>query len=363
MGSGGTGGRRSRDSLATPGTHSSTGERGPPRRTPPPATLVVVRLPPDLVARLARPQGDVVTRAQLIAVGADDAWISRQVSTGRWQRLHQGVVVVHSGPVAWRSRAWGAVLYAGEGAALSHESAAYRHEFTDRAPRVVDVVVPEGRRVAPSRGLRVHVRRDVLSASGRPRTVWPGDTVVDLVAAAGSVDDAVGWACAAARAGTNPLEIADAVARRGRFRNVALLRELVAEVTQGIESPLERRYHRDVERRHGLPRSRLQVRQVIDGLWIRADVVYLGLGVRVELDGALGHPGGRTDADTWRDNAVLLATREVTLRYRWRHVAVTPCRVAVQVVGALHRGGWRATPRPCGPGCPVVERRRVSVAL
>jgi hypothetical protein len=322
-----------------------------------------VRLPSDLVADLARRQGDVVTRAQLVAVGADDAWIGRQVRSGRWQRLHQGVLVVHSGPVAWRSRAWGALLYAGKGAALSHESAAYRHDFTDRAPRVVDVVVPEGRRVAPSAGLRVHVRRGVLAASGRPRTLWRGDTVVDLVAAAGSVDDAVGWVCAASRAGTNPAEIADAVARRGRFRNAALLRELCAEVAAGIESPLERRYHHDVERRHGLPRSRLQLRQVVHGLWIRADVVYLSLGVRVELDGALGHPGGRTDADTWRDNAVLLAARDVTLRYRWRHVAATPCLTAAQVAEALHQGGWQGAPRACGPTCAVTKRRRASVAM
>ena len=125
------------------------------------------------------------------------------------------------------------------------------------------------------------------------------------------------------------------------------------EVEAGVESPLELRYRVAVERGHGLPQSELQTREVLSGRWIRADCRYRRYGVRVELDGRLAHPGGRTDQDTWRDNAALLETDEITLRYRWHHVAGTPCRTASQVVTALRRGGWQGTPRPCGPGCRV----------
>ena len=87
-------------------------------------------------------------------------------------------------------------------------------------------------------------------------------------------------------------------------------------------------------------------------MWIRADCVYRGLGVRVELDGALAHPRGRTDADTWRDNAVVLERGEVTLRYRWRtwrrRAAAPPHRSAQH---SARRLGGRA--RPCSPGCAV----------
>lgn len=310
-----------------------------------------MRLGSEHVDAVARRQAGAARTAQLVALGADRAWISRQVSVGHWQRLHQGVVVTYSGPITWLSRAWGALLYAGPGAALSHESAAYRQELTPTAPRFIDVTIPASRRVKPSRGVRVHLRRGQLLASGRPRTTWRGDTVVDLVATARSVDDAVGWVCRGARAGASPPEIADALARRRPFRNAGLLAEVVAEVAAGIESPLERRYHHDVERAHGLPRARLQRRAVVHGLWIRADGVYDGYETRVELDGNLGHPGGRTDTDTWRDNAVLLATADRTLRYRWRHVAVTPCATAAQVAHALTLGGWRGHLRRCGPLC------------
>lgn len=314
-----------------------------------------VRLSRDLVTDLATPHDGVLTRAQLRAAGADDSWITRRVEAGDWQRLHRGVFATFSGPVPWITSASAALAYAGEGAALSHRSAARLLGFTARPPRVVDVTVPESRRVTPTDGIVLHRRTTMPAVGGRPPRTLGADTVLDLVAAARDVDDAVGWLCAAARAGVPPGAVAGAASRRGPFPRRGLLLELVAEVAAGIESPLERRYHGDVERRHGLPCAVLQRRDVVGGLWIRADCVYEGLGVRVELDGWLGHPGARTDADTWRDNAVLLARGDLTLRYRWRHVTVTPCSTATQVAAALAARGWSGNPRPCGRTCVVAR--------
>ena len=312
-----------------------------------------VRLTPDIYSQATGNQAGVITSAQLRVLGADNAWVSRQVRSGQWQRLHRGVLVTNSGPIGWNARASGALLYAGPGAVLSHQAAAFLHGFRTTPPSRLDVCVPDSRRVMPAGGIVLHGRTTMPPASGSPRRVWRGDTVLDLVGGSPSIDDAVGWICDALRAGTCLLEVADAAARRGRFRHSRLLRELLTDASAGIESPLERRYHRDVERRHGLPRAELQVRQVVGGICIRADAVYRGLRVRVELDGALAHPDGRTDGDTWRDNAVLIARGEITLRYRWRHVAATPCATAGQVAAALTAGGWSGRPRACGPGCHV----------
>ena len=105
-----------------------------------------------------------------------------------------------------------------------------------------------------------------------------------------------------------PSTILLALDGRGRVRHRALVVDVLAEVAAGVESPLERRYRRDVERAHGLPISELQVREVLSGRWVRADGRYRPYRTRVELDGQLAHPGGRTDEDTWRDNAALLET-------------------------------------------------------
>lgn len=309
--------------------------------------------PRAAIAALAARQDSVITTAQCTELGADRSWVARRVRSGIWQRLHPGVIVVHSGPLTWRTRAQAALLHAGPGSALSHAAAGYVHEFTTRPPRIIDVTIPHRRRVRPTTGVRIHRRRDLPVLPGRLRTLSRPETVLDLLEAAASDDEAIGILCAAVRAHTWPEEVLDAAVRRKRLRQRPLVLEMLGAVSAGIESPLEMRYHRDVERRHGLPRARLQTRQVLDGIWIRADRIYEGLGVRTELDGELAHPGGRTDADVWRDNVVVITTDEITLRYRWSHVRGTPCRTAAQVAAALRSRGWRGTPRACSPDCPV----------
>ncbi len=314
----------------------------------------------ELVRRRAGRQDDVVTVGQLLALGVSPDAAERRVARGEWQRPFAGVVVVHSGQLSWRTWARAALLRAGPGAHLSHSAAGYVLDYLARPPRTLDVAVPASRRIdrSPTSALRdapavrVHRRRrlDGEIVARLPVTTR-GATVLDLVAAARSDDDAVGLVCAAVRARTWPEQILDAAAARPHLPRRGLLLDLLAAVADGAESPLELRYHRDVERRHGLPRSRRQGWERLDGRWLRSDARYDGLGVRVELDGRLAHPGGRTDSDTWRDNAVVIAHGELTLRYRWRHVAGDPCGTARQVADALRSGGWTGTARRCGPGC------------
>lgn len=304
--------------------------------------------------RLAAGQADVVTVGQLVRAGADHAWIARQLRGGHWQRLHHGVIVVHSGPVGWGSRAWAALLHAGPGAALSHTTAA--HVLRIRAvadDRPIEVSIPERRRVAAVAGVVVHRRRTMPPLTPGTPTVVGLHTVVDAASRARSTDDVIGWVTDGVRAGVPVEGLRQVLAGRQRLRHGALLRELLEEARRGVESPLELRFVRDVERRHRLPRSRAQVPDVIDGIGMRADRWYEGLGVRVELDGVTGHPGGRTDRDTWRDNAVLVVRGEITLRYRWRHVAVGPCATAAQVAAALRGRGWAGRPRRCSPACVI----------
>jgi hypothetical protein len=307
------------------------------------------------ILRIAKNQDDVITRRQLLAHGATPNWIGRQVRNGRWRRLLRGVYIVHTGSPRWRSRARAALLYAGAGAALSHESAAFHHTLRDRPGALLHLSVPASRRVVAQPGLKIHLRDRMPSAWGRLRATSPVSTVLDIADARDTgVDEVVGLVCALARRNVPLGELAKELKLRGRVRHRGLLLDLVTAVSLGIESPLEYRYHR-VERVHGLPRSVLQVREILDQLWLRADCRYPRFRLRVELDGQLAHPFGRTDKDVWRDNAALIGVREITLRYRWYHVTATPCRVARQVAQGLRAGGWTGSPRRCGPGCAVAE--------
>ncbi|MBC7292377.1 MAG: type IV toxin-antitoxin system AbiEi family antitoxin domain-containing protein [Actinotalea sp.] len=307
---------------------------------------------PSTIRDLARRQDGVVSVAQCVARGVGADAVERRARTGQWVRLHRGVYVTHAGRPTWRAGAWAALLLAGTGAALSHRSAAYVHGIVRDPPRGIEVSVPEPRRVTAVRGVVVRRSRrlEVTARGGLPVTPR-GPTVLDLVDHSRTTDDVVGLLTSAVRAGVPAREVLDALRRRPRARHRGLVTDLLGEVGCGAESPMELRYHRDVERAHGLPRSTRQVAQVVGGRWIRADAVYVGLGVRVELDGELAHPGGRTVADTWRDNAVLVELGEITLRYRWHHVRVTPCLTARQVAQALRSRGWDGVTRRCTPTC------------
>lgn len=314
-----------------------------------------VRMDPTLAAVVSRAkqQDGCITTAECLEIGLSRkrvGWLVRQV---HWRRLHRGVYVTSSGEPMWRQRARAALLYAGPDAALSHDAAGYVRGLVDRAPRIIEVSIPESRRVRPSRGLRIVLRTPMPPSSGRLRTVSPEHTVVDLVARARTVDDAVGVITRAYRKGIAPWAIREALVSRSRLRRRDLVTDLLAEADAGIESPLERRYHHDVERAHGLPRATLQARTVLGGRATRADRLYDAFGLRVELDGQLAHPGGRTDRDVWRDNAATVERSELTLRYRWIHVVSMACETAAQVARALRRNGWTGTPRPCGPHCRV----------
>jgi predicted transcriptional regulator of viral defense system len=76
------------------------------------------------IARLAATQYGIVTRVQLVAVGLDPRTIERRAAAGRLHRVHVGVYAVgHEAPR--REARWlAAVLACGEGAVLSHRSAA-----------------------------------------------------------------------------------------------------------------------------------------------------------------------------------------------------------------------------------------------
>jgi len=99
---------------------------------------------------LAGAQEGTISRAQALTAGLDDARIARELAGRRWQRSdHDGVYLVHTGPVSYLARCWAALLHAGPGAALGMETAAWVWGLLDDPPAGC------GRR----EGVRVRARR------------------------------------------------------------------------------------------------------------------------------------------------------------------------------------------------------------
>lgn len=323
---------------------------------------------PFTLRNLARGQQGVISRSQVLRAGLTADMIKFRVRSERWRQLHPGVYATFNGVPGRGAQLWAAILSAGPGAALSHETAAELNRLIDKPSALIHVTVPWQRRIAPPPGVSLHrsSRADeiVLADSSPPRTGIE-ETVLDLTQTAATFDDVCGWVTRAfARDLTDEMRLYGAMRQRSKLRWRADLRELIAAAASGDHSVLEYRYDRDVERAHGLPEP---VRQAPfagpNGKRGRRDRLYREYGLIVELDGRLAHPA----EDQWRhkarDNAAAVGGAQ-TLRYGWTNVRWHPCATALQVAAVLRIHGWEGWPRPCSPGCPVeraMARRAVKV--
>jgi hypothetical protein len=91
---------------------------------------------PDLeIATLAQRQGGVVSRRQLRAIGLSAEFIDRRLQSGRLHRVHAGAYAVGHRVLSADGLRWAAVLACGEGAVVSHWSAAIAWDLcAPRAP-------------------------------------------------------------------------------------------------------------------------------------------------------------------------------------------------------------------------------------
>lgn len=313
------------------------------------------RITPDL-GELARLQGGVVTRRQALDSGLSAGAITSRLKYRKWRQVHWGVYATFTGPMSRTAQLWAAVLYAGRGARLSHQTAAELHRLTDRPAPLIHLTVPAARRVRPARNMVIHI-----SASADVQRFPPGvvphtlleETVLDLVHAAREFSEASGWVTAAfgrRLTAEGPLRATMKCRKRLRWRRE--LDEVITAAADGAHSVLEYRYDRDVERAHGLPAAGRQVPFTKpDGRRGFRDRYYAQYGgLVVELDGKLAHPDNARWRDRTRDNAVA-AYGGSTLRYDWGDVTREPCVTAAQIAGALRARGWTGELRRCSPRC------------
>jgi hypothetical protein len=296
-------------------------------------------VPPTLLT-LAGYQADVVTREQVVAHGLSRDVLGRLSRSGEWRRLGRGVFMTRPGPPPWEALAWAGVLVGGDRARLGPEASGHLIGLVAAPPEPVDVLVPLGRSVRVQGPWRFSQERPgVRSArvTGSPPRLLAAETVLDLTSACteGQLVDLVVRATAQRLVTTAGL--AAALGHRSRHRHRRLLQTLLVDVGEGLESPLELHYLRDVERAHGLPKGSRQ--RYRGGLRHRTDVGYDDFGLLVELDGRLGHDGAGRFRDMRRDNEFALRAL-TTLRYGWPDVVDRPCDVALQVATVLTSRGW-----------------------
>jgi hypothetical protein len=136
------------------------------------------------LAELAERQFGVVSVAQLRGLGLGERGVRHRVQVGRLRRLYRGVYAVGHGVLRREGRWMAAVLACGEGAALSHVSAAVHWELLASSAVLIDVTAPRGRHGGA--GIRLHRSRSLnaryaTTHRGIPVTTIPR-TLLDLAA-------------------------------------------------------------------------------------------------------------------------------------------------------------------------------------
>jgi len=137
------------------------------------------------LARLAGRQHGVVSRGQLVAIGFDRGTIDRRVQGGRLHRLYRGVYAVGHTVLSSHGRRLAAVMACGEGAVLSHRSAAALWGLHPSAATRTDVTVSHTSGVRSTARIAVHRSRrgiETTSREGIPVTT-PMQTLADLATA------------------------------------------------------------------------------------------------------------------------------------------------------------------------------------
>jgi hypothetical protein len=288
------------------------------------------------LAELAGRQWGVVSRAQLGGVGLGRGAIDRRVQTGRLRRIHRGVYAIAGAALPREGRALAAVLACGEGAVLSHVSAAVHWGLLTYDAPQPHVTAPASR--AGVRGIRLHRTRsldarETTTHRGIPITTL-ARTLLDLAATAPTthLEHAIGQAM------RNEVYDHAAIERvlDGRPGTRAL-RRATAEDPAFTRSALERRF-RALCRRAGLPQPLSNhVVADADDRPHEVDFFFPAHRLVVETDGWRDH-GTRVafERDRAKD-AALVAAGHAVLRFTKRQIAYDPDTVADRVRAGCSR--------------------------
>lgn len=277
------------------------------------------------VAGLAGRQYGVVAREQLIGLGLGKGSIDRRVQAGRLHVLYPAVYAVGHRVVPREGRWLAAIFRAGEGAVLSHRSAAalWGVQRSDRGERI-DIATPHSSR-STTRIRRRHVQlgADEVTVRRRIPVTTLARTIFDISAET-SVEGLEGAIREAEYLHQFRLESLERMlerhpGRRGATTIKACLRRLGRGSRGRTRSKLEVRFAALLSTAR-LPRPKLNVLLDIDGVKVEADCLWREQRLIAELDGGEAH-GTRAafESDRERDRR-LQAAGWRTVRITWRQL-------------------------------------------
>jgi len=291
-----------------------------------------------LVAAVADRQSEIVTRDQLLALGLGRDGIRWRVKRGLLYPLYRGVYMWgHPSPTPF-ARARAAVFACGEGAVLSHHSAAARWGIRPETDGPTDVTVI-GRRVRLE-GIRTHETpsldpEDICSLDGLPLTS-PARTLFDCASRLTTRDLAAAVEQAQVKRLVTQHSLRATLDRAPRRPGAPALRALLAEPAF-TRSEAERRLVA-LLRAAKLPPPAFN--HAIEGFEV--DAVWRVERVVLESDSYEFHATRAAFERDRRRDALLTRAGYLVLRTTWLELTAQPYALVARIAEALALADARA---------------------
>ena len=290
------------------------------------------------VALLASRQHGVVSRRELLALGLEAKAITRRIEAGRLHPIYRGVYAVGHPLLSREGRWMAAVLAGGEGAVLSHRSAAALWGLIPDSGLWPEITTPTSRRSRP--GITIYSSSLPADEVGENRGI-PVTTVARTVLdVAGELERhrlAQAIDKAEIRRLGDRVPLTALVERYSGRRGVANLRTILAEGRIGLDvtkEELEFRFATFIEK-FDLPRPEVNAPLLAGGVPIEVDCLWRDQRLIVELDSRTFHDTSTAfERDRARDRA-LMADGWRVIRITWRQLHHEPDRLAQDLRRAL----------------------------
>lgn len=270
--------------------------------------------PDARAAQIAASQHGVLTRRQLEEAGLGSKAITIRVRKRQLLRVHQGIYVLGAFPMSHRQHWMAAVLACGDGAVLSHGSAAALWGLLRPFDGPIHVSIPTQQKRRSRRGIHLHrcpslAKRGLLTHRHRIPVTTIQRTIDDLD-------------------GTVPPYLLRRAKRQAELKGIHL---------EGVK---RKRQRSDLEEdflalcaHHHFPPPETNVklgRHEVDFLWREHKLV-------VEIDSFLYHGGSVAFQEDHARDLDLRSRGYTVLRFTERQLETEPDRVAADVAAALRR--------------------------
>jgi hypothetical protein len=291
-------------------------------------------------------QGQVVSREQALGEMSRHALGYRLRPEGTWHRLLPGVYLTVTGTPTQEQREMAAALYAGPRSAVTGAAALRYHRLPSPRSELVDVLVPTKVQRQSTGYVRLHRTARIPSfiyatpslayappaRAAADAALWLRDLREVRAVIAGVVQS---------RRGCTPEELAQEL-HAGPVRHSALLRKVLAEVSDGVRSAPEAEL-RDLVKQAGLPMPLFNPRlHLPDGTFLGCpDAWWPEAGLAVEVDSRQWHFSPEDWERTMDRHARFGAHAIVTLHFTPHQLRADQAAVVAKIRNAYHAGTTR----------------------